>query len=188
MRGRGQGLAARSVASRGGSGGRASARIIHSQSVLRRGHRRALNMIIVSESSAKATQLVRTSRYTLARSRGSAALNDIPRYAEVQAISVHTEEDNRTETIQCLRRASLRDVPRLGAKVVGHQVARVPRHVGAESVAGQTQGSRSFSRRVLHLDPCAWPAVGRIRRRDGIPASAPPVLGRPTPRVPLACH
>jgi hypothetical protein len=90
MRGRGQGLAARSVASRGGSGGRASARIIHSQSVLRRGHRRALNMIIVSESSAKVTQLVRTTRYTPARSRSSAALNDIPRYAEVQAISVHT--------------------------------------------------------------------------------------------------
>jgi hypothetical protein len=52
----------------------------------------ALTMIIVSESSAKATQPVRTGRYTPARLRSSAAPSNTPRYADVLPISVHTEE------------------------------------------------------------------------------------------------
>jgi hypothetical protein len=54
--------------------------------------RPALNMIIVSEPSAEATQPVHTSRYTPARRRSSAARNDTLRYADAQRISVHTEE------------------------------------------------------------------------------------------------
>jgi hypothetical protein len=52
--------------------------------------RLVLNMIIVSESSAKATQPVGTGRYTLARRRSSAARNDTPRYVDTRRISVHT--------------------------------------------------------------------------------------------------
>jgi hypothetical protein len=55
----------------------------------------------------------------------------------------------------------------------------------------------SFSRRVLHMDPCPWSAPKQARRRDGIPASTPHVLrhtGHPVhlvilgraPRVPVA--
>jgi hypothetical protein len=50
------------------------------------------NMIIVSESSAEATLLVRTGCYTTARLRSSAAPNDTQRYADIRPISVHTEE------------------------------------------------------------------------------------------------
>ena len=49
-------------------------------------------LIIVSEPSAEAARRVRTGRYTPARSRSSAAHNDIPRHADSQPISVHTEE------------------------------------------------------------------------------------------------
>jgi hypothetical protein len=54
----------------------------------------ALNMIVVSESSAEVTQLGRTRRYTPAGCRSSAARNDTPRYADARPISVHTEEHN----------------------------------------------------------------------------------------------
>jgi hypothetical protein len=52
----------------------------------------ALNMIIVSESSAEVRQLKRTRRYPPASCRSSAARNGTPRYADAQPISVHTEE------------------------------------------------------------------------------------------------
>ena len=58
----------------------------------------ALTMIIVSESSAKATQPVRTGRYTPARLRRSAAPSNTPRYADVLPISVYTEEVNRSRS------------------------------------------------------------------------------------------
>jgi hypothetical protein len=54
--------------------------------------RLALNMIIVSEPSAEATQPVRMGRYAPARRRSSAACNDTLRYAVARPISVHTEE------------------------------------------------------------------------------------------------
>lgn len=47
-------------------------------------------MIIVSGSSAEATQLVRTGRYLSARCCSSVACNDTPRYGDVRLISVHT--------------------------------------------------------------------------------------------------
>jgi hypothetical protein len=50
-----------------------------------------VTVIIVSEPSAKVARRVRTGRSTPARSRSSAAHNDIPRYADAQRISVHTE-------------------------------------------------------------------------------------------------
>jgi hypothetical protein len=50
-----------------------------------------LGMIIVSESSAKATQPVRTGRYTPPRRRSSTAHHDAPRHAKARLISVHTE-------------------------------------------------------------------------------------------------
>jgi hypothetical protein len=49
-------------------------------------------MIIVSESSAEATQPVRTGRYAPTRRRSSAARSDIPRYGGARLIRVHTEE------------------------------------------------------------------------------------------------
>jgi hypothetical protein len=63
-------------------------------------------------------------------------------------------------------------------------VAQVSRHVSSRGVAGQRQGSMSFSRRVLHMDPCPWPAPRQARRRDGIPAVALscPAAGRHTSR------
>ena len=57
----------------------------------------------------------------------------------------------------------------------GTEDAGIP-SIGAEGVAGGGQGSRSFSCRVRHLDPYPPPASGRARRRDGIPASAPPFM------------
>jgi hypothetical protein len=50
------------------------------------------SMIIVSESSAKATQLVRTDRYTSPRHRSSAPRDDALSYVDARPISVHTEE------------------------------------------------------------------------------------------------
>jgi hypothetical protein len=55
------------------------------------------NMIIISEPSPEATQPVRTGRYTPARRRSSAACNDTPRYADGRPISVHIEENTRSE-------------------------------------------------------------------------------------------
>ncbi len=50
------------------------------------------NVIIVSKSSAEATQPERTGRYTPARRRSSAARDDTPGHADPRQISVHTEE------------------------------------------------------------------------------------------------
>ena len=49
-------------------------------------------VIIISESSAEATLLVRTGHYTTARFHSSAAPNNTRRYADAQPISVHTQE------------------------------------------------------------------------------------------------
>jgi hypothetical protein len=51
----------------------------------------ALNMIIISESSAEATRPARTGSYTPAGGRRSAARNDTHRYTNARRISVHTE-------------------------------------------------------------------------------------------------
>ena len=53
-----------------------------------------LNMIIVSEPSAEATQLVRTGRYPPVRRRSSAAQCDTPRYVP-HAESAFTQECSR---------------------------------------------------------------------------------------------
>jgi hypothetical protein len=66
--------------------------------------------------------------------------------------------------------------PRLGVRVMGHLGARVSSPSGVKGAVSQAWGSRSFSRRVLHLDLHAWPTSGRARRRDGIPASTPPFI------------
>jgi hypothetical protein len=34
----------------------------------------------------------------------------------------------------------------------------------------------SFSRRVLHMDPCPWPAASKLADAMGYPLPAPPVL------------
>jgi hypothetical protein len=70
-----------------------------------------------------------------------------------------------------------------------HQTALRPHptHPAHPPGLGAQQASSSSSR-VLHLDPRPWPATGRARRRDGIPASAPPVLrsGQPASCCPRA--
>lgn len=55
------------------------------------------------------------------------------------------------------------------AEAMGYRVTRVCRRVSAEDGGSRVQGSMSFSRWVLHIDPCTRPASGRARRRDGIP-------------------
>jgi hypothetical protein len=50
-----------------------------------------VNVITVSEPSAKVTRPVRTGRFTLACSRSSAAYDAAPRHADARPISVHTE-------------------------------------------------------------------------------------------------
>jgi hypothetical protein len=114
----------------------------------------ALNMIIFSESSAEATQPVRMGRQISARCRSSAARNDTPRYADVRQISVRTKGTTGSE-INHVPPADLTPgwPRRLGREWWGTRGARVSRPIGAEGEAGQARGSRSFSRRVLHLDP-----------------------------------
>jgi 2-keto-3-deoxy-L-rhamnonate aldolase RhmA len=62
----------------------------------------ALNMIIVSESSAKATQPVRTGRYTPTGCRSSAARSDSHRYLDARPISVHTNVLAKTCVHSCI--------------------------------------------------------------------------------------
>jgi hypothetical protein len=57
--------------------------------------------------------------------------------------------------------------------------------VGAVGVAGQAQGSRSFIRRVLHLDPCAWPASEEPADATGYPL--PPHLSYERDNAPSCC-
>jgi hypothetical protein len=59
--------------------------------------------------------------------------------------------------------------PRAGLEGGGSPAARVSRHVGSEGVADQGQGSMSFSRRVLHMDPCPWPAPSKAADATGYP-------------------
>jgi hypothetical protein len=59
--------------------------------------RPTLNMIIISEPSAEATQPVRTGRYLSVGCRGSAAHSDTPSHADAWLISVHTEERNQSK-------------------------------------------------------------------------------------------
>jgi hypothetical protein len=131
-------------------------------------------MIIVSEPSAKATQPVRTGRYTPARHHSSAARKKTPRYTDARPISVHTGvlTNPRVGSLS-LRRALLRDCPRDAHEVVGHlkrgyPVVSAPRRsplwVGVHLV--QRVG-------VLQLDPYPRLASRQARRRDGILASVP---------------
>jgi hypothetical protein len=125
------------------------------------------------------------SRLTMAsRNRSSAALSRPRRVVPKLAI-------NR----RCLRQASAPGWPKAGPESGESPAVRVSRHVGSGGVADQGQGSMSFSRRVLHMDPCPWPAPRQGCRRDGIPTYAFSCLatGRHTSHVrrsclvPLAC-
>src|SRR5437763_12191328 len=107
-------------------------------------NRRSL-LIVVSEPSANAAQRCRAGRYPPARNSRSAALNDTSWYADARAISVHTEEVNRSRSaVSGLRRALLRDGPGGGTKVGVTRGAGIPsrRHRG---VANLGPGSSSFS-------------------------------------------
>ena len=86
-----------------------------------------LQVIIVSESSAEATQLVRIVRYTPARRRSSAARSDTPRYVDAQPISVHTRRRNRSK-INRLPLAGLGSgmEPELVRRVVGIRCGGIP--------------------------------------------------------------
>src|SRR4051812_24204578 len=57
----------------------------------------ALNVIIVSVSSAEAIQPVRTDRYTLAHHRSPAAGSNTAGHTNTRPISVHTVEVNRSK-------------------------------------------------------------------------------------------
>jgi hypothetical protein len=69
----------------------------------------------------------------------------------------------------CLRRASAPGWPRAGPVGGESPAALVSRHVGSEGVADQGQGSMSFSRWVLHMDPCPWPAPSKAADATGYP-------------------
>jgi hypothetical protein len=58
----------------------------------------------------------------------------------------------------------------------GSPAARVSRHVGSGHLADQGQGSMSFSRRVLHMDPCPWSAPMHVADVTGYPLTHPHVL------------
>jgi hypothetical protein len=66
--------------------------------------------------------------------------------------------------------------PRAGPDGGGSPAAGIPPRRQRRRSRPHGQGSMSFSRRVLHMDPCPWPAQRQGRRRDGIPAPAPHVL------------
>jgi hypothetical protein len=110
-------------------------------------------------------------------------------------ITWHGRDSELTINRRCLRQASAPGWPKADPEDGGSPAARVSRHVGSRGVADQGQGSMSFSRRVLHMDPCPWPAPRQCRRRDGIPTYAVscPATGRHTSHVrrsclvPLAC-
>jgi hypothetical protein len=146
----------------------------------------ALNMIIVSESSAKATQPVRTGRYTPAHRPSSAARTDTHRYANARRIRVHTEEVNRSRSGSLGPPAGRAP----GWPRAGHEKwwvtrgACIPsrRHRGVASLGS---GSSSVSASGAQLDPDPRPASRQARRRDGIPASVPLSCGGLTLRV---CH
>lgn len=100
------------------------------------------NMITVSESSAEATQLVRTGRYTLPRRRSSTTRNETPRHANAWPISVHTRRA-QSDLRSTVPSAGLARMER--ARRWRSSGARVSRHIGAQGIAGQGQEPRSFS-------------------------------------------
>jgi hypothetical protein len=53
--------------------------------------------------------------------------------------------------------------------VVGHQLRGYPVTSAAKGVADQGQASMSFSRWVLHMDPCPWPALSKAADATGYP-------------------
>jgi hypothetical protein len=85
-----------------------------------------LSMIIVSESSAEATQLVRTGQYTPARRRSSVARNDTPSHEDASPISVHTEEPTDLRSTDCLRRVLAQGWPKAEPERGGHQLRGYP--------------------------------------------------------------
>jgi hypothetical protein len=121
---------------------------------------------------------------------------EAPRPCCLRAVTKGNSGQLRYATVEdASGRPRLRDGPRAGPVSGGSPAAWVSRHVGNRGVADQGQGSMSFSRRVLHMDPCPWPAPRQGRRRDGIPTYAPscPATERHTAHVrrsclvPLAC-
>ena len=118
--------------------------------------RLALNMIIVSGSSAEATQPVRTDRYTPARRRSSAARNDIPRYADARPINVHTEEHHRSKINSPVLPAGSINFPVSGPSIGRSELGRLVR---VEEVVGLLAGSQGVGfaedhHHVAGLDHC----------------------------------
>jgi hypothetical protein len=81
----------------------------------------------------------------------------------------------------------LRDAPRPGTRVVGHQGAGIPSRRRRRRSRPGVGGPARSARWVLQLDPLPQACSGQARRRDGRPASAP---ARPAasqhPRVPVS--
>ena len=151
--------------------------------------RPALNMIVVSEPSAKATQLERTGGDTPSRRRSSAARTDTPRYLDGRPISVHTEEVNRSRSaVSGLRRALLRDGPGWARRwwVTQGVGIRSRRH---RRCSRSGVGSSSFSASGAPAGPrpqTCYEARSPTRRDTHFRV---PILRRvDTARMPLACH
>jgi len=98
----------------------------------------------------------------------------------------HCRVPKLTINRRCLRQASAPGWPKANPESGESPAARVSRHVGSGGVADQRQGSMSFSRRVLYMDPCPWPAPlqGKAADATGYPLTHSHVLRQDaTPRT-----
>jgi hypothetical protein len=106
----------------------------------------ALNMIIVSESSAKATQPVRTGRYTPAHRPTSAARSDTHRYANARRIRVHTKEVTSSIPVSPTSERPDRGPRGASGHAVSHDRCRHRSIPGAWPQAGDPRTSQLCSR------------------------------------------
>jgi hypothetical protein len=120
----------------------------------------ALNVIIVSVSSAEAIQPVRTDRYTLAHRRSPAARSNTAGHANTRPISVHTAEVGfrglpLTPLALSRRRAKSIGPCIAGAMAVRHQLLQ-----RREEIDGQDQEEAAEVRGASDLP---WPGTNRVQ-------------------------
>ena len=149
-------------------------------------------MITVSEPSAEATQLVRTSQYAPARRRNSVPRADTRRQADARPISVHTEERPTGSP-------SPQGSP--GSSYVGSPASRAPLAASLRDGASATLDpgdptQRQPGMRERGASRSSPPATGRAKSvpdtavthevQRGATGTTQPVAPRPRPRPVIA--